>query len=208
MTWNPRPRPEARRERASGEKAGVLSLSGVDLTTEVVRTARLVLRPFRPDDAEAVFRACQDPEHRRWMPNLPEPYTRADAVEFVTRAAPRGRAEGRDLHCAVEADGELVGSCGVHHLQGGTRLGPEIGYWTAPWARGRGHAAEAARAIADWTFGHGVARVHLFADVRNAASQAVAVRAGFVREGVVRSCLAYQDGSRADAVLFGRVREE
>jgi hypothetical protein len=34
------------------------------------------------------------------------------------------------------------------------------------------------------------------------------VRAGFVREGVVRSCLAYQDGSRADAVLFGRVREE
>ena len=64
------------------------------------------------------------------------------------------------------------------------------------------------RALADWTFRHGAARVHLFADVRNAASQAVAVRAGFVREGVVRSCLAYQDGSRADAVLFGRLRGE
>ena len=207
MTSTPWPRPEARRERASGEGAGALSLSGVDLTTEVVRTARLVLRPFRPDDVDAVFRACQDAESRRWLASLPEPYTRADAEEFVTGVAVRGRAEGRDLHCAVEADGELVGSCGVHHLHGGTRLGPEIGYWTAPWARGRGHATEAARGLADWALAHGASRVHLFADVRNAASQAVAVRAGFVREGVVRSCLAYQDGSRADAVLFGRVRE-
>jgi RimJ/RimL family protein N-acetyltransferase len=184
-----------------------LDLIAVDLTTEVVRTARLVLRPFRPDDVDAVFRACQDPEHRRWMPNLPEPYTRADAEEFVTRSAARGRAEGTALDAAVEADGELVGACGVRHLDAGL-LGPDIGYWTASWARGRGYAAEAARALAEWTFRHGVARVHLFTDVQNAASQAVAVRAGFVREGVVRSCLAYQDGSRADAVLFGRVREE
>ncbi|WP_269799615.1 hypothetical protein [Geodermatophilus chilensis] len=42
-----------------------------------------------------VFRACQDPEHRRWLPNLPEPCTRADAEAFVTGVAVRGRAEGR-----------------------------------------------------------------------------------------------------------------
>ena len=51
-----------------------------------------------------------------------------------------------------------------------------------------------------------MARVHLFTDMQNAASQAVAERAGFSREGVVRSCLSYRDGSRADAVLFGRLR--
>jgi RimJ/RimL family protein N-acetyltransferase len=49
-------------------------------------------------------------------------------------------------------------------------------------------------------------RVHLLADIRNTASQAVAERAGFSREGVVRSCLGYRDGSCDDAVLFGRVR--
>jgi RimJ/RimL family protein N-acetyltransferase len=47
--------------------------------------------------------------------------------------------------------------------------------------------------------------VHLFTDVGNTASQAVAVRAGFTREGVVRACLDQRDGGRADAVLFGRV---
>jgi RimJ/RimL family protein N-acetyltransferase len=189
----------------SGEGAGVLSLSGVDLTTEVVRTARLVLRPFRAADVDAVFRACQDPENRRWLASLPEPYTRADAEAFVTDVALRGRAEGRELSCAVEADGELVGSCGLHHLLDGARLGPEIGYWTAPWARGRGHAAEAARALADWALAHGAFRVHLYTDVANTASQRVAERAGFVREGVVRRCLDQRDGSWSDAVLFGRV---
>ncbi len=53
--------------------------------------------------------------------------------------------------------------------------------------------------------GRGAPRGHLVADVDNTASQAVAVRAGFRREGLVRSCLDRRDGSRGDAVLFGRV---
>jgi hypothetical protein len=36
----------------------------------------------------------------------------------------------------------------------------------------------------------------------------VARRAGFTQEGVVRSCLEYRDGTRADAVLFGRLAGE
>ena len=201
----PRPRPEARRERASDERDGVLSLIGVDLTTAVLRTSRLVLRPHRPDDADAVLRACQDADTQRWLPALPEPYTREAAEEFVTGVSPRGRAEGRELSCAIEADGELVGSCGLHHLEDGRRLGPEVGYWVAPWARRRGYATEAARALADWALERGAHRVHLLADVRNGISQTVAERAGFLREGVVRSCLSYRDGTRADAVLFGRL---
>src|SRR3712207_5826255 len=123
-----------------------LDLTGVDLTTEVIRTARLVLRPFRPDDAAPVFRACQDPEIRRWLLALPSPYTPADAEAFVTGVAVAGRAEGHALHTALEADGEFVGASGLHHLGGPGRLGPEIGYWMAPWGRNRGYAAEAAGA--------------------------------------------------------------
>ena len=68
-----------------------LDLSSIDLRTEVVRTGRLLLRPFRPDDEDAVFRACQDPETQRWIGVLPVPYTRADAREYVTGTA-RGTA--------------------------------------------------------------------------------------------------------------------
>ena len=70
-----------------------LDLSAVDLTTEVVRTDRLTLRPYRQDDVDAVHRACQDPDTQRWLP-IPSPYTRDDAVEFVTVTA---RAEKTGL---------------------------------------------------------------------------------------------------------------
>ncbi len=104
----------------------------------------------------------------------------------------------------VESAGELVGSSGVHLAH--NRLGPEIGYCIAPEPRGHGYAAEAARGLAEWALRLGAPRVHLYADVGNTASQATARKAGFTQEGVVRSCLEYQDGTRGDAVLFGRLR--
>jgi RimJ/RimL family protein N-acetyltransferase len=183
-----------------------LDLSSVDLVTEVLRTDRLVLRPYRDDDEDAVHRACQDPEIQRWVTAVPVPYTRRDARAWVGEFAPGERAAGRGLSVAIAAGGRLVGSAGAHFVS--ERFGPEIGYWIAPWARGHGYAAEAARALADWALGRGAPRVHLVADVRNAASVAVARRAGFTQEGVVRACLAYRDGTRGDAALFSRISGE
>ncbi len=181
-----------------------LDLTDVDLTSGTVRTQRLVLRPPRAEDVDAIFRACQDPENQRWLSALPSPYTREDAVFFVREIAPQGRGEGRDLVFSIDCGGDLAGVCGLHHLTSG-RLGPEIGYWIAPEFRRQGYAAEAARGLADWALAHGAPRAHLFTDVANTPSQGVARRAGFAEEGVVRSCLQYRDGRRADAVLFGRV---
>jgi RimJ/RimL family protein N-acetyltransferase len=180
-----------------------LDFTGIDVTTEEIHTERLVLRPFRPDDADAVLRGCQDAEVQKWISAIPSPYTPADAHDYVTRAAPAERSEGRGLSVAVEADGVLVGSSGLTFAGG--RLGPEIGYWIAAGARGNGYAAETTFALAEWAFGLGAPRVHLWVDVENAASQAVARRAGFTQEGVVRAALDRRDGSRADAVLFGRL---
>jgi RimJ/RimL family protein N-acetyltransferase len=180
-----------------------LDLTGVDLTTATIRTDRLVLRPHRPDDEDAVLAGCQAADVQRWATALPSPYTREDARAFVTTIAPGERASGAGMPAAIEVDGVLVGTAGLH--LGPSRLGPEIGYWIAPGARGHGYAAEAAGALAEWAFAVGAARVHLVTDVLNTPSQAVARRAGFTQEGVVRSCLEYRDGTRGDAVLFGRL---
>jgi RimJ/RimL family protein N-acetyltransferase len=183
-----------------------VDLSGVDLATESVRTGRLLLRAFRSDDIDAVHRASQDPEAQRWITAISVPYTREDARRYVEDVAPRERIDRLGLPVVVEDDDGLAGTAGIHVRPG--RLGPEIGYFIAPWARSRGYATETARALADWGLAHGAPRVHLYVDVRNAASLAVARRAGFTQEGVVRSCLEYRDGTRGDAALFGRLAGE
>jgi RimJ/RimL family protein N-acetyltransferase len=180
-----------------------LDLTAVDLIAEIIRTERLVLRPFHTDDVDAVFRASQDPETQRWIPTIPRPYTREDARGFVEDIAMRQRAERTGLSVVIEAGGALAGTAGLSFTPG--RLGPEIGYSVAPWARRNGYAAEATHALAAWAFRYGAARVHLVTDVGNTASQAVARKAGFTQEGIVRACLQYRDGRRGDAVLFGRL---
>jgi RimJ/RimL family protein N-acetyltransferase len=137
----------------------------------------------------------------RWLP-VPATYTRDDAVALITRTA-TARVQRTGMLAAIEADGRLVGSAGLHFPQ--TMLGPMVGYWVARWARGRGYAAEAAAALAEWAFAHGAHRVHLMADVANVPSQEVARRAGFREEGTVRSVLPYRDGRYGDALLFSRL---
>jgi RimJ/RimL family protein N-acetyltransferase len=98
----------------------------------------------------------------------------------------------------------LVGSIGVHDLDGRSRKG-EVGYWIAREHRGRGAATRALRLLARWALGElGLARLELLADVRNVASHRVAERAGFVREGVLRSAREIK-GARCDMVLFARL---
>jgi RimJ/RimL family protein N-acetyltransferase len=92
-----------------------------------------------------VYRACQDPEITHWMPVIPRPYTREDALAFV------GGELGLGPHqFAVEVSGSLVGSIGlrVDHRENG-----EIGYWCAAEARGRGVATRALRLLCGHAFG-------------------------------------------------------
>jgi ribosomal-protein-alanine N-acetyltransferase len=81
----------------------------------------------------------------------------------------------------------------------------EIHYWTAPWGRGHGYAAEAARAAAAWALrDRGFARVSLFAVVQNAASRKVADAAGFRFEGILRNAALTRAG-RADLATYSLI---
>ncbi|BCJ64305.1 hypothetical protein GCM10009779_13570 [Polymorphospora rubra] len=152
-----------------------------------ITEAGLTLRPWRPDDADAVLRACQDPAIGRWT-TVPSPYLPEHAVGFVAERAPAGWAAGTGAPFAVcdAATGEVLGSCGLVSLDRAAGQG-EIGYWTAPWARGRGVAVRATRMVARWAFESvGLRRLVWRAEVGNHASRLVALRAGFTMEGILR----------------------
>jgi RimJ/RimL family protein N-acetyltransferase len=77
----------------------------------------------------------------------------------------------------------------------------ELGYVVAPAARGRGEAARADRVAFDVV---GALRVVLIVDVANPASERVAERCGYTREGVMRS-IQLKPGVRVDAGLWSRL---
>src|SRR5919109_1324713 len=78
-----------------------------------------------------------------------------------------------------------------------------IGYWVASEWRGRGIATRAVRLLARWAFDElALARLEISCGPDNFASQRVAERCGFVREGLLRAHLVHK-GRRRDSVVFG-----
>ncbi|MEV8566550.1 GNAT family N-acetyltransferase [Streptomyces sp. NPDC051322] len=164
----------------------------------ILTSERLLLRPFKAEDAETVHRACQDPDIQRWTV-IPSPYGRADAETFVGQLVPDGWRTGTSLAFAVlpREGGPLHGAISVfQRSQPGTW---EIGYWTAKEQRGRGFTAEAVSVLAHWSLSTlGVERLEWRAEVGNTGSRAVAEKAGFRVEGTLRSNL-LNKGVRRDA---------
>ena len=149
----------------------------------VLTDGTLTLRPWRVDDADAVYRACQDPDIQRWT-QVPVPYTRADAEDFVTELAPAAWRGGTGVVFAVvDGSDSLLASIGVVDLDRPNRS-CEIGYWVAPDARRHGVASGATALLSAWVGeAFDVDRVELYTAPENVASQGVAARVGFRRDG-------------------------
>jgi len=174
-----------------------------------IHEAGVLLRPWRVSDAEAVFGACQDPEIQRWT-SVPRPYLRLHADGFVTTHTERAWASGTSAPLGIfePATGELLGSSGLISLNPKEGTG-EIGYWTAPGARGKGVATRAARGVARWAFEVlGLRRLAWRAEVGNHASRVVAVRLGMQMEGVQRRGIARADGTWTDGWAAALLRRE
>jgi RimJ/RimL family protein N-acetyltransferase len=102
--------------------------------------------------------------------------------------------------------GDVVGGGTLHHLDAERRI-VEIGYFVLPHARRRGIATTIARLLAQHAFSLGIERVAAYVNVGNVASERVIERAGFTREGVVRS-MPKPDGRRVDKTLFSLLQGE
>ena len=162
-----------------------------------LRDGEIELRPWREEDAPAVYEACQDVEIQQWIPVIPRPYTMDDALAFVT-----GEAVPDITHSlAITERGEVVGAIGLR-VNDQSRTG-NIGYWCAPHARGRGITTRALRLVSRFGLQElELERLELITDPENRASQRVAEKVGFQHEGVLRSHLVHPDGRRRDSVMF------
>ena len=161
-----------------------------------------------PGDADAIVAACNDQAIAEFLDMIPQPYTTSDADAYLD-ICQVGWRDGTFSNFAVVIDCQAVGSIGVRWKDPGDGVA-EVGYWVAADARGTGVCTRALRLVASWVLTRpGMARLELRAAEENLASQRVADKAGFTREGVLRSShYNARLGRRIDWAMFSLLRDE
>lgn len=171
----------------------------LEFPAEGVRRDGLLYRMPTVDDVEKIAPVFAD-ESIGGAANMP----RLDPIEVRGQldVFPALLREGIMLPLVVEdaETGELVGGAVLHDFN--WALGQaEIGYWLFHEARGRGIATRIARFLAEHGLELGLERIEARVFVGNTASERVLERAGFTREGVLRS-LPRRWGGRADMTVY------
>jgi RimJ/RimL family protein N-acetyltransferase len=160
------------------------------------------LEPFGDTHLEALTGMLGDPEILRFT-RVPEPAPPGFARTWL-ESYEAGRRDGtREAFAALGDDGEFLGLALAPSID--REAGEvELGYLVAPAARGRGVATAILRELTRWAFEQGALRAELVINVGNPASERVAERCGFVREGVLRS-IHFKGEQRMDAALWSRL---
>ncbi|MBO3758159.1 GNAT family N-acetyltransferase [Ciceribacter sp. L1K22] len=143
-----------------------------------VHTKRLVLRPHRTSDADAIAESLGDFEVARMLSRVPLPYDRQDALDGLATAASTSLpgwnlaiTTGDDVHIGVVA---IELRHGQWHL----------GYWLNRYFWGRGFMSEAASAVVERFFRRMPDEMlHSGAFADNGASLRIQDRLGFAITG-------------------------
>ena len=111
-------------------------------------TARLLLRSFRATDVDDALAYRDDPQFAKFLPHIPQPFTRAHAEAFVTVNMTEPWETQPTF--AIVFDDRVIGT--VNFSVDPANRSAMIGYAIARAHWGRGIAVEAARAAMEWAF--------------------------------------------------------
>ncbi len=152
-----------------------------------ILTERLLLRPFQIGDVEASQAYRDDLEFARFLPHIPQPFTKEDAVTFVNLNM--SELWDQSPTFAVVLEGTLIGTVNleIDPQKRSAMIGYAIG--RAWWGQGLAH--EAAQAVIDWAINtFHLTRIWASTDIENTQSQRVLEKLGMQREQVPHGDLA------------------
>ena len=168
-----------------------------------LRTDRLLLRPFTPEDIPELLPLIGAREVAATTRRIPHPYTLADAEEFIKTGQ---QSDEINLAIVLQADSRLLGG-GILRPDA-THQHAEVGYWIGVPHWGKGYATEAARALVQYAFEVlQLHRVYASHTASNPASGKVLRNLGMKHEGRMRQHLV-KWGEYQDLEFYGMLNGE
>lgn len=164
--------------------------------------ARCTVRSWDPRDAEALVRHANNRNvSKQLRDRFPHPYTMAAARAFLDRVVPIRPV----TNFAIDVGGEPAGGIGFAPGTDVERFSAEIGYWLGEDFWGRGIVTEALSLVTEYAFTRlNVLRLFALPFADNLASARVLEKAGYEREGVLRSA-SVKFGTPRDQFLYARI---
>jgi [ribosomal protein S5]-alanine N-acetyltransferase len=171
----------------------------------IIETERLVLRPARADDAEAIFAGyATDAEVTRYLVWRPH-RSIEETHEFLRNAAMRIDDAHLNWVITVQPEDRVRGMISLRR----NGFKADVGYVLSRECWGSGYMTEALRAVIAYGFSQpGLYRIWALCDVDNLASARVMEKAGMTFEGVLRRFVLHPNLSREprDARCYSIVR--
>ena len=154
-------------------------------------------------DLAAIARAASDAEILKWF----DLQTRSPADYLAAKREAWTEGTGASFAiCDATRPDTCLGQVFIERDDDGRG---SVCYWLLEDGRGKGRATRAVRLMASWALPEmRLGRLQLHTDPENVASQCVAERAGFTREGVLRAYNGRRDGTRADAVVYSLLPQD
>ena len=172
-----------------------------------LETERLILRPFRLEDAADVQRLAGDRSIADTTLNIPHPYKDGMAEGWISKHQP-GFEGGKGVTFAItcKTGDSLIGAIGLMGMVTGHQA--ELGYWIGQPYWSQGFCTEAGAAVLRYAFSElGLMRVHAGHLARNPASGRVMRKLGMQQEGVRRQHVKKWD-KYDDSVVYGILKAE
>lgn len=175
---------------------------------EELRGERVIVRPYRIEDAEALKEAVEESrEHLRpWMPWADSHRSIEESRDWLLRMSAKLLLR-EELGFGIwhAETGQYLGGVGLHPRNWEIRSF-EVGYWLRKSAEGKGYTIEAVRLLVQFALEELKAnRIEIRCDERNVRSAAVARRLGFKQEALLRNHMAAPDGALRNTLIFSRI---
>jgi RimJ/RimL family protein N-acetyltransferase len=173
-----------------------------DFATKPTLTGALVtLRPFQPDDVDALAEAIADDEVRRLTGSVHQPTFPANRLRewYATR---NDQPDRLDLAIVDNTNGRCVGEIVLNQWDEDNET-CNFRILIGPGGQGRGLGTEATRLVLRHAFAKlGLHRVALEVYAYNPRAKRAYEKAGFQEEGRLRDALRLPDGTRVDAYVM------
>lgn len=160
------------------------------------------LRYPRIEDAEAFFKILTEGKFEFYYATIPESINLER--EWIKKREYK-RSNNLEYNYSIIYNGDVVGGCEIRIFQDNPHIG-ELGYFIDRSLFNKGIVTEVVKKLEGIAFGElSLIRLEICMDPQNKASEKVAIKNNFIKEGLLKRAIKFED-NYYDNLLYAKIK--